>query len=197
MVLVRRALRSAGDDSDQWKIAAFELCKKNGIVAEQLEERNEMSETPLIRECADGDARAVHWLLEAGADVHARMDNEMGFTAVNQAAYFGNASCITLLLEYKADPCVLDRSGGTPLVAAALSGELECIQILLQAVVDRTFDERVLRSTKSREVFEKLKRRASDYPEQDEILRNLRKQSISSSLSPLLPIVQTQVSREV
>ena len=142
-------------------------------------------------------ARALDQLLEAGADVHARMDNEMGFTAVNQAAYFGNASCITLLLEYKADPCVLDRSGGTPLVAAALSGELECIQILLQAVVDRTFDERVLRSTKSREVFEKLKRRASDYPEQDEILRNLRKQSISSSLSPLLPIVQTQVSREV
>ena len=85
MVLVRRALRSAGDDSDQWKIAAFELCKKNGIVAEQLEERNEMSETPLIREAADGNAKNVLLLLEAGADVDAQQMNKIGFTALNQA----------------------------------------------------------------------------------------------------------------
>ncbi len=178
-----RALRTIGNDQDHRKIAAFELCKKNGIVAEQLEERNEMSETPLIREAADGDARAVLWLLEAGADVHARMDNEMGFTAVNQAAYFGNAPCLTHLLEYKADPCVLDRSGGTPLVAAALNGELECIQLLLQVGVDRTFDERVLRSTKSQDVFKKLKEKNDELkdkaklPDNDEEIQDLRMQS--------------------
>ncbi len=174
--MLGRALRTIGNDQDQRKIAAFELCKKNGIVAEQLEERNEMSETPLIREAADGDARAVLWLLEAGADVHARMDNEMGFTAVNQAAYFGNAPCLTHLLEYKADPCVLDRSGGTPLVAAALNGELECIQLLLQVGVERTFDERVLRSTKSQDVFKKLKDKAK-LPDNDEEIQDLRMQS--------------------
>ena len=182
MAAICRALRTVGNDQDQRKIAAFELCKKSGIVAEQLEERNEMSETPLIREAADGDARAVLWLLEAGADVHARMNNEMGFTAVNQAAYFGNASCLTHLLEYKADPCVLDRSGGTPLVAAALNGELECIQMLLQAGVDRTFDERVLRSSESKAFFGELKAKVekTNDPDHDEEIVNLRKQSNTS-----------------
>ena len=79
-------------------------------MAEQLEERNEMSETPLIREAADGDARHVEWLLEAGADVNAKMNNEIGFFALNQAAYFGNASCIQQLLKFKADPKALALS---------------------------------------------------------------------------------------
>uniref|UniRef100_A0A7S0N7J7 Uncharacterized protein n=1 Tax=Cryptomonas curvata TaxID=233186 RepID=A0A7S0N7J7_9CRYP len=151
-----RALRTAGSNSDERNIAAFKLCQKNGIVAEQLEERNEMSETPLIREAAEGDARAVAWLLDAGADVNARMENEMGFTAINQAAYFGNATCIIQLLKHKADPCVVDRSGATPLFAAAQNGELECIKVLLKAGADRTFDERVLRSTESIEIFKKV-----------------------------------------
>jgi hypothetical protein len=180
--LLRRVLRTAGNDSDQRKIAAFELCKANGIVAEQLEERNEMAETPLIREAADGDARAVLWLLEAGADVHARMDNEMGFTAINQAAYFGNASCIRELLEYKADPGVVDRSGGTPLVAASLNGELECLRILLQAGSDRTFDERELRSPQSKAVFDNLKAKTESLkskgldPDHNDEIKALRKQ---------------------
>ena len=144
-----------------------------------------MSETPLIREAADGDARAVLWLLEAGADVHARMENEMGFTAINQAAYFGNATCIKHLLEYKADPGVVDRSGGTPLVAAALNGELECLQMLIQADADRTFDERALRSQSSKKVFEDLadfekNRSTSDHAQSavlDEKIKSLKKKS--------------------
>lgn len=99
-----------------------------------------MQETPLIREAADGDARHVEWLLEAGADVHAKMLNTIGFSALNQAAYFGNASCIKQLLKFKADPCVMDAYGGTPLVAAALNGELECIRVLLEAADGRFFD---------------------------------------------------------
>ena len=142
-----------------------------------------MTETPLIREAADGDARAVLWLLEAGADVHARMDNEMGFTAINQAAYFGNASSIRQLLEYKADPGVVDRSGGTPLVAAALNGELECLKMLLQAGSDRTFDERELRSIESQKLFSNLKAKVEALksqgqdPDQNEEIKALRKQS--------------------
>jgi ankyrin repeat protein len=138
-----------------------------------------MTETPLIREAADGDARAVLWLLEAGADVHARMDNEMGFTAINQAAYFGNASCITHLLYHKADPCVVDRSGGMQLVAAALNGELDCVQVLLQAGADRTFDERVLRSKKSKIFFDELKDKVQSLEKSggDDEIQNLRKTS--------------------
>ena len=47
---------------------ALNLCKKFGMVVDYLEERNEMSETPLIREAADGRAHQVLLLLEAGAD---------------------------------------------------------------------------------------------------------------------------------
>jgi hypothetical protein len=45
-----RALREMPEGSEERKIAALELCKSAGIVTELLEERNEMSETPLVRE---------------------------------------------------------------------------------------------------------------------------------------------------
>jgi len=44
-----------------------------------------MSETPLIREAADGHLRNVQLLLEAGADVEAQQQNAMGFNAINMA----------------------------------------------------------------------------------------------------------------
>jgi ankyrin repeat protein len=56
-----------------------------GTVMEDLEERNEMFETPLIREAADGNSKNVLLLLEAGADVDAQQDNSIGFTALHQA----------------------------------------------------------------------------------------------------------------
>jgi ankyrin repeat protein len=52
---------------------------------EHLEERNEMSETPLIREAADGNSKNVLLLLEAGAEVDAQQINNIGFTALHQA----------------------------------------------------------------------------------------------------------------
>jgi ankyrin repeat protein len=64
---------------------ALEACKAVGAVMEHLEERNEMSETPLIREAADGNAKNVLLLLEAGADVDSQQMNNIGFTALNQA----------------------------------------------------------------------------------------------------------------
>lgn len=115
---------------------ALELCHKSGLVVEYLEERNEMSETPLIREAADGRARNVLLLLEAGADVDARQENELAFTAMNQAAYFGNASCINHLLQFRADVNVTDGHGGTPLVAASLNGAVECVRLLLSNKAD-------------------------------------------------------------
>ncbi len=45
-----RALREKPEGSEERRNAALDLCKSAGIVTEQLEERNEMSETPLIRE---------------------------------------------------------------------------------------------------------------------------------------------------
>lgn len=102
-----------------------------------MEEVNEMMETPLIQEAADGDPRHVEWLIEAGADVNAKMkDSEIGFTALHGAAYFGNSRCLEVLLKHDADVKALDAKGGTPLVAACLFGELECIRILLEKGAD-------------------------------------------------------------
>lgn len=75
-------------------------------------------------------------LLEAGADVEAQQDNTIGFTAMNQAAYFGHSACLRHLLDFKADVNVVDAYGGTPLVAAALNGEKECVQVLLEYQAD-------------------------------------------------------------
>ena len=91
---------------------------------------------PLIRESADGHARNVLLLLEAGADVEAQQDNQIGFTAMNQAAYFGHPPCLRHLLDFRADVNVVDGYGGTPLVAAALNGEKECVQVLLEHRAD-------------------------------------------------------------
>ncbi len=60
-------------------------CKALGLVIDNLEERNEMSETPLIREAATGYPRYVRLLLEAGAEVEEKQQNEMGFNALNMA----------------------------------------------------------------------------------------------------------------
>jgi len=102
-----------------------------------MEEVNEMMETPLIQEAADGDPRHVEWLIEAGADVNAKMkDSGIGFTALHGAAYFGNSRCLEVLLQHDAKVEELDAKGGTPLVAACLFGELECIRILLEKGAD-------------------------------------------------------------
>ena len=153
--LMCRAIREAPQWTEERRMIALEACKAVGAVMEHLEERNEMSETPLIREAADGNAKNVLLLLEAGADVDSQQMNNIGFTALNQAgctiqlhslsylqllislhgltAYFGHPQCIIHLLKFRAEVDSLDMYGGTPLVAAALNGEVECVQALLDA----------------------------------------------------------------
>ena len=66
----------------------------------------------------------------------AKQEHQIGFTAMNQAAYFGHAQCLRHLHAFKADVNILDSYGGTPLVAAALNGEEECVKILVDAGAD-------------------------------------------------------------
>ena len=78
-----------------------------------LEERNEMFETPLIREAADGNSKNVLLLLEARADVDVQQDNNIGFTALHQAG----TDCDFVLsfkaqLEVKLMVCDMQRTLG-------------------------------------------------------------------------------------
>jgi len=132
----QRSIRDQPRNSDERKRVALETCKTVGLVMDTLEERNEMSETPLIREAADGHASSVLLLLEAGADVEAQQENGIGFTALNQAAYFGHPQVIQHLISFRADVDTFDAYGGTPLVAAALNGEIDCVQALTEAGAD-------------------------------------------------------------
>ncbi len=90
-----RAIREAQQWSEDRKKIALEACKAVGSVMEYLEERNEMFETPLIREAADGNSKNVLLLLEAGADVDAQQDNSIGFTSLHQAG-----ACLQLFLPF-------------------------------------------------------------------------------------------------
>ena len=56
-------------------------------------QRNEMSETPLIREAADGNKLNVWLLLEAGADIEAQQEHKIGFTALTSAVCPARDTC--------------------------------------------------------------------------------------------------------
>ncbi len=50
------------------KDTALKLCKIRGLVRNDIEEKNELQESALIRVSAEGDALAAKLLLAAGAD---------------------------------------------------------------------------------------------------------------------------------
>ena len=51
-------------------------------------------------------------------------------------AYFGHPQVIKHLIEFRADVDTIDAYGGTPLVAAALNGALDCVRVLTAAGAD-------------------------------------------------------------
>ena len=84
-----------------------------------------------------GHVNAARWLLDAGADVHARSTNEL----VNQplhAAAAGEASpeMLTLLLNSGAEVNARQRGGFTPIQATAQNGNLAATRLLLERGAD-------------------------------------------------------------
>jgi ankyrin repeat protein len=61
-----------------------------------------------------------------------KQENVIGFTALNQSAYLGHKPFAKLLPRFGAQVDCIDAYGGTPLVAAALNGEFECVQVLIK-----------------------------------------------------------------
>ncbi len=78
-----------------------------------------------------GHAGIVEYLLEKGADVHATSRNPMKVTALHSAAAGDHLDVARVLLDYEADPDVLQQGGFTPLHAAAQNGSLEMVRMLL------------------------------------------------------------------
>jgi len=88
----------------------------------------------LVRAAADGDARRVKQLLEAGADPDAA--DADGRTAVTHAAYGGHAEIVRMLLDRGADVDRQDASRANPLLSTGETGYLDVLEEVLRSDPD-------------------------------------------------------------
>ena len=98
------------------------------------EEYDQGHHTPLMRAALDGNTQSVKELLDEGADINQRDDNDR--TALMFAVINAHYETMKLLLEHGADVNARSNVGGTPLMAAALAGDIRMVQALLDRGAD-------------------------------------------------------------
>lgn len=86
--------------------------------------------TPLWVATTEGNIDCINALVEAGADVDARGNDNM--TPLMYACSKGVIGAVRILVK-KSDLSLIDSKGGTALHYACLSGSLQCLQELLNA----------------------------------------------------------------
>ncbi len=104
------------------------------LVAEgaAVDARDRYNATPLMYAAAYGTLNDVRFLIQAGADVNAA--SEEGFTPLMFST--GEADKLTTLLKAGAKVNVSAKTGATALLCAALRGNVEGVQVLLDAGAD-------------------------------------------------------------
>ncbi|CAB1420038.1 unnamed protein product [Pleuronectes platessa] len=104
--------------------------KQHPETAAQMMEHVDNEGWTALRSAAwGGHSKAVHLLLDAGADVDG-CDGEAR-TALRAAAWGGHEEIVLTLLDYGAQVDKADSKGRTPLIAAAYMGHHEAVEILL------------------------------------------------------------------
>ena len=88
----------------------------------------------LINAANKGDSEVVEALLDSGADINAR--DEQNQTALHLAASRGHTPIVKLLLERGADVNAKNLFGQTPLLAPVYRGSLDTVRALLDAGAD-------------------------------------------------------------
>jgi len=88
----------------------------------------------LIEAASKGDSEVVEALLDSGADINAR--DEQNQTALHQAANRGHTAVVKFLLERGADVNAKNLFGQTPLLAPVSRGSLDTVRALLSAGAD-------------------------------------------------------------
>ncbi|XP_063163484.1 poly [ADP-ribose] polymerase tankyrase-2 isoform X2 [Candoia aspera] len=90
--------------------------------------------SPLHFAAGFGRRDVVEYLLQSGANVHARDDG--GLIPLHNACSFGHAEVVNLLLRHGADPNARDNWNYTPLHEAAIKGKIDVCIVLLQHGAD-------------------------------------------------------------
>jgi len=134
--------------SPQMLTASLERAVRSGDaaqVAQLLEQGRSVdgfdlggTNTILHEAAVKGYSEIAALLIEAGADVNARLEVEgwrgglypLGGTPLYFAAVEGHSDTASLLLDHDADPLIGDEQGRTPLHMAAVHGNLDVAQLL-------------------------------------------------------------------
>ncbi|KAM4030755.1 poly [ADP-ribose] polymerase tankyrase-2 isoform 3-T3 [Anomaloglossus baeobatrachus] len=121
----------------------FEACRNGDVervrklvTADNVNSRDTAGRksTPLHFAAGFGRKDVVEYLLQSGANVHARDDG--GLIPLHNACSFGHAEVVNLLLRHGADPNARDNWNYTPLHEAAIKGKIDVCIVLLQHGAD-------------------------------------------------------------
>ena len=88
--------------------------------------------TPLSRAAFNGHGDVVKYLVENGADVSARDDDDGGRTPLSRAALNGHGDVVKYLVDNGADVSAGDYRGYTPLTNAAMNGHVDIVRYLVE-----------------------------------------------------------------
>uniref|UniRef100_A0A6Q2YPA2 Poly [ADP-ribose] polymerase n=1 Tax=Esox lucius TaxID=8010 RepID=A0A6Q2YPA2_ESOLU len=123
----------------------FQACRngdlervKRLVKAEDVNSRDTAGRksTPLHFAAGFGRRDVVDYLLQNGANVHARDDG--GLVSLHNACSFGHIEVVSLLLYHGADPNSRDNWNYTPLHEAAMKGKIDVCIVLLQNGAEST-----------------------------------------------------------
>ena len=99
----------------------------------QVEWRSDKDESPLMLASIKGHVDLVKQLIAKDADV-----NKTGWTPLHYAASGAKVEVMTILLEHSAYIDAESPNGSTPLMMAAMYGNAQSVQTLLEAGADPT-----------------------------------------------------------
>lgn len=108
--------------------------------AHGLDDRVVDGKTLLLVAAEQGDASAVEWLLERGADPYlddydgwVERDIAISDTPLHRAAALDNSEALATMLRLGVDPDARDIQGETPLMRAAEARSVACLELLLES----------------------------------------------------------------
>ncbi|XP_059387765.1 poly [ADP-ribose] polymerase tankyrase-2-like isoform X2 [Carassius carassius] len=141
--------------------------------------------TPLHFAAGFGRRDVVDYLLQHGANVHARDDG--GLISLHNACSFGHAEVVSLLLQHGADANSRDNWNYTPLHEGAIKGKIDVCIVLLQHGAEPT-----IRNTDGRTALDLAEPSTKavltgDY-RKDELLESARSGNEEKLMSLLTPL---------